>query len=58
MHSPLPPPSTCGSQEQEACDGAVRVLHAGTAAVNGLGHCGDRLLLPDDALVQLVGEQQ
>eukprot|EP00955_Chlamydomonas_euryale_P010785 116570-Chlamydomonas_euryale.AAC.1 len=39
-------------------DGAVRVLHPRAAAVDGLAHCLHRLALPDDALVQLVGERE
>ena len=31
-------------------------MQAGTAASHGIGHCTDGLVLPDDALVQLVLE--
>lgn len=51
-------PRTCGSQEQEACDGPVRVLHARPAAVDRLRHRTHRLLLSDDALVQLIAQRQ
>ena len=43
-----------GAQEDERADGALGVLQAGTAAAHGVGHGADGLVLPDDALVELV----
>mmetsp|Transcript_42787 Transcript_42787/g.128462 ORF Transcript_42787/g.128462 Transcript_42787/m.128462 type:complete len:340 (+) Transcript_42787:615-1634(+) len=46
------------TQEHEACQRAVRVDEISAAALDGLRHCVDSLLLPDDALVQLVSQMQ
>ena len=47
-----------GSQEQEAAQRTVGILDAGAAAENGLRNGLDRLILADDALVQLVLQVQ
>ena len=47
-----------GAQEDERADGALGVLHAGTAATDGVGYGADGLVLPDDTPVQLVLEAQ
>ena len=46
--------NTGRSQEQERTDWLVGVLKPATAAAYGVGHCGDRGVLPDDALVQTL----
>ena len=43
-----------GAQEEEAADGFVRIGEARTAAAYGRGDGGDRLVLADDALMQLA----
>ena len=43
-----------GAQEEEAADGLVRIGEARTAAAHGRGDSGDRLVLADDALMQLA----
>src|SRR4029077_9889659 len=40
--------------KEEAADGPFRVLQAGPALAHGAGDGGDRLVLADDVLVQLV----
>ena len=45
-----------GPEEQERSDRAARVAHAGAVAAHGLGDGGHRVVLPDDARVQLVLE--
>ena len=47
-----------GAQEDEAAHRPVRVLQAAAAAADGLGDRLDRLVLADDALVQLVLQLQ
>ena len=42
------------AEEDEGADRALGVLQPGAAAAYGVGYGGDGLLLPDDALVQLV----
>ncbi len=44
-------PLTGRPQEEEGCNGSVGVLHACTTALDGLSHCSDRLVLPNDAAV-------
>ena len=44
------------AEEQERTDRPVRVAHAGAVAAHGLGDRGDRVVLADDARVQLVLE--
>ena len=46
------------AEEEEAADGAMRRLEAGARTANGAGQRGDRLLLRDDALVQLFFHAQ
>ena len=43
-----------GAQEEEAADGLVRIGETRTAATHGRGDSGDRLVLADDALMQLA----
>ena len=43
-----------GAQEEEAADGLVRIGETRTAAAHGRGDSGDRLVLADDALMQLA----
>jgi hypothetical protein len=47
-----------GAEEQERAHRAVRVLEAGPRAADGARHRGDRVLLRDDALVQLLFHAQ
>ena len=42
------------AEEDERADRPARVLEPGARATNGVRHGGDRLVLADDALVQLV----
>src|ERR1017187_5968893 len=42
-----------GAQDRERADGEVRVLQAGTRTADGARQSADRLVLRDDALVQL-----
>ena len=45
-------------QEDERADGPIRILQPGAGADDRLGHRGDRLVLADDALVQLFLQVQ
>ena len=47
-----------GSEEEERADGPVRALQAGARAADGAGQGADRLVLRDDALVQLFFDAQ
>src|ERR1700680_939910 len=47
-----------GAQEQEGSDGAVRILQTGARTADGAGQGADRLVLRDDALVQLFLDAQ
>ena len=47
-----------GADEDERADGAVGVFQPRAGAADGLGDGGDRLVLPDDALVQLLFQMQ
>src|ERR1039458_2123416 len=47
-----------GAEEQERADGAVRVLQASTRTADGASQSADRLVLRNDALVQLFLDTQ
>ena len=47
-----------GAKEQERADGAVRVLNACSAALDGLGDDAHGLVLADNTLVQRIFEMQ
>ena len=46
-------PDAGGAEEDERADGPVRVLEPGAGAANGVAEGDDRLLLADDALVEV-----
>ena len=51
-------PTPVGTEEEEGADGALGVLDAGPGADHRVGHRAHRLVLADDALVQLLLEPE